>query len=154
METIIFSIPTFHWTNNPNMIKMKWKISHCGNIQFIMKDINNFLMNNYIFFTIVFTLFYLSCVQSHNSHTLLYLNDLNPLIENLYMFWCTWNLILWREPGNKTSSCFYDSKSGAFIPGQSSQEFKIQSHFGSFDPAIREEQWCDDASSQDIRRMC
>ena len=84
----------------------------------------------------------------------LYLNGLNPRFIHLDIISNIFNLILWREPGNKTSSCFYDSKSGAFIPGQSSQEFKIQSHFGSFDPEIREGQWYEYTSSQDIRCMC
>ena len=76
---------------------------------------------------------------------LLYLNDINPWIENLDIFWNIWNMILWREPGNKRSSCFDYSKSGAFIPGHSAQQFKINPNFGNFDPAIEEVIWYDDS---------
>ena len=77
----------------------------------------------------------------------LYLNGINPLIEFIYMFLNIRNLILSREPGNKRSSCFYDSKYGAFIPGQSAQQFKMQPYLGIFDPTIGEGKWHDDETS-------
>ena len=58
-----------------------------------------------------------------------------------------------REPGNKQPSCIDDSKYGEFIPGKSSQQFKIYSHFVGFDTAIGEWQWYDDTSSRDLRCM-
>ena len=70
------------------------------------------------------------------------------------MFWNILNLILWREPGNKRLSCFDDYKSDAFIPVQSAQHFKIQSHFGIYDPEIGEGWWYDDAAAQAIERIC
>ena len=36
----------------------------------------------------------------------------------------------------KRSICFDYSKYGPFVPGKSAQHFKIQSHFGIFDPAF------------------
>ena len=62
-------------------------------IKFVIKHINNFLVKKKHFFVIIFPLFYLSCVVSHNSHVLLYLNSLNPRIKHLDMFWNIWNLI-------------------------------------------------------------
>ena len=66
------------------------------------------------------------------------------------MFWNICNLILWRDAGKKLSSCSDDSKFGAFIFGQSEQQFKINPHFTIFDTVSGEGQWYDDASSQDI----
>ena len=70
---------------------------------------------------------------SHNSHVLLYLNGIDPCIECLDMFWNIWNLVLWREAVKKRSSFSDNYKYGAFILGQSEQQFKIHSHFGIFD---------------------
>ena len=47
--------------------------------------------------------------------------------------------------------CFDDSKNVVFVIGQSGQQFKIQSHFGSFDPVIGEKQWYDDDASQALK---
>ena len=63
------------------------------------------------------------------------------------MFWNIWNLILWGKVGNKQPSCSDDSKYGTFIHGQSEQQYKVQSHFGIFDPIIWEVQWYDDSAS-------
>ena len=93
-------------------------------------------MKKKCFFTIMFPPLYFSCVKSHNSHMFLYLNGINPQIEHLNMFLNIWILILLREPGNKRSSRFDDSKSDTFVPGKSAQHFKMQSHFGIFDPEI------------------
>ena len=90
----------------------------------------------------------------HNSHVFLYLNGLNLCIEHLDMFWNIWNLILWREVIKKRWSYSDDSKYGAFILGKSEQQFKIQSHFGIFDPVIGEGQWYDDAASHAIKFIC
>ena len=91
---------------------------------------------------------------SHNSHVLLYLNVFNPCIEHLDMFLNIWNLILWKESWNKWSSYSNDYKYGAFILGKSEQQFKIQSHFGIFDPVIGYGQWYDDAGSQAFKCKC
>ena len=71
METIISSLPTFHWTNDSNMSKIKIHFLYCDNAMFFLKEIHNFLVKNNLLFTI--TLF-LSCISSHNPHVLLYLN--------------------------------------------------------------------------------
>ena len=106
------------------------------------------------FFVIIFPLFYLSCIVSHNSHMFLYLNGIDPCIKHLYLFWNIRNSIFWREAGNKISRCTDDSKSGSFIPIQSEQRFKIQSHFKILDPVIVEGRLYDEESSQDLRCMC
>ena len=65
-----------------------------------------------------------------------------------------WDLILWREAGNKQSICSDDYEYGAFILGKSEQQLKIQSHFGIFDPVIGEVHWSDDAASQALKCIC
>ena len=65
---------------------MKLQFLYIGNVKFIMKEINNFLMYKKHLFTIILPILYLSCMLSHNSHVLLYLNGLNTCIEHLYMF--------------------------------------------------------------------
>ena len=70
------------------------------------------------------------------------------------MFWNIWNLVLWREAWKKLSSCSDCSKYGPFILGQSEQKFKIQSHFGIFDPVIGAGQWYDDTSSHALQFTC
>ena len=103
------------------------------------------------FFVVILPLFYLSCMLSHNSHVLLYLNGLNPCIKHLDVFWIIWGLMLWREAGNERSSFSGYYKYGAFVIVKSEQELKIKSHFGIFDPVIGEEQWYDDAASQALK---
>ena len=49
IETIISSLPTFHWTNNPGMKNMKWYFFYCGNVKKIMKDIYTFLVKSKTF---------------------------------------------------------------------------------------------------------
>ena len=44
-----------------------------------------------------------------------------------------------RSGGNR-SRCFDDSKYGALIPGNSEQQFNMQSHLGIFDPVVVEVQ--------------
>ena len=83
----------------------------------------------------------------------LYLNGINPWNEYLDMFWNIWNLILWRE-GWKKRWCSGDSKYGAFILGQSEQQFKIQDHFGILYPIIGEVQWYDDEASYYLKCIC
>ena len=83
-----------------------------------------------------------------------YSNGLNLCTEHLDMFWSIWNLILWREAGNKRSSCSDYSKHGAFIIGQSEQQFKIQSHFGIFDTIIGDGKWYGKAESQALKSIC
>ena len=73
---------------------------------------------------------------SHNSHVLLNLNGLKLYIGGFDIFWYIWNLILWRESGKKQLSCSDYSKYGAFILGQSEQQFKIKSHFVIFDTLL------------------
>ena len=63
------------------------------------------------------------------------------MYQTLDIFWNIWNLILWRESGNKRSSCSEDYNSSAFIPGKSEQKFKINPHIGIFDPVIEDGQW-------------
>ena len=65
-----------------------------------------------------------------------------------------WNLILWREAEKKISSCSDDSKYGALIIGKLEQQYKIQSHYGIFDPVIVEEQLYEYASSQALKCIC
>ena len=65
---------------------------------------------------------------------LLYSSGLNKWIRHLDMSWNIFNFVVWSETLNKQSSCSGNYKSGAFVPGQSAQQFKIQSHFGIFDP--------------------
>ena len=137
-EKIISSIPPFHWTNNPNTIKMKWQFFHYGNVFFSWKtSITPWWIKKH-FFNMLLTLLYFSCMFSHNSHVFLYLNVLNPCIGNLDMFWNIWNLTLWRKVGKKPSICSDDYKFGSLIPGQPEQQSRIQSHFGIFDPIIGE----------------
>ena len=101
----------------------------------------------------MFSLLFLSCMSSHNSHIFLYLNGINMCIQHLYMFWNIRNLVLWRELENIWSSCFDDSKYGEFIPRQSEQQFKIQSYSGIFNHIIDEGQWYDDTASQALKCM-
>ena len=106
------------------------------------------------FFAIILPLLSLSSMLSHNSHILLYLNGLKTSIEHLYMFFNKWNLIIWRDAVKKQWSCSDDYKYGAFILRQSKQQFKIQSHFGIFDPVLGEVQWYDDAASHALKFIC
>ena len=106
--------------------------------EIFMKDIYNFLDKNKKSFTIIIPLLYFSSMLSYNSHVLFYFNGLNPCIKHLYMFLNIWNLFLLREAGNRRSCCSDDNKYGEFIVGQPEQQFKIQSNFGIFDPAIGE----------------
>ena len=73
---------------------------------------------------------------------------------NLDMFQIIWNLSLQSEPGNKPSGYFDSFKQGAFVLGQSAQQFKIQSHFGIFDTKIGQGQFSDDTASQTRKCMC
>ena len=70
------------------------------------------------------------------------------------MFLNVYNFILGRDPGNKQFSLSDDSKSCAFVAGNSEQQFKIQYHFENFDPEKGEKQLYDNAAPQDIRCMC
>ena len=70
------------------------------------------------------------------------------------MFWNILNLFLWNQTGNKQSSCSVDYKYREFIFGQPEKQFKIQSHFGIFDPVIGEVQWYDDSASQYLKCIC
>ena len=106
------------------------------------------------FFVVILPLFYLSCMLSHNSHVLLYLNGLNPCIKHLDVFWIMWGLMLWREAGNERSSFSGYYKYGAFVIVKSEQELKIKSHFGIFDPVIGEGQLYYDTASLDLRCIC
>ena len=49
VETIISGLPTFHWTKNPDLSKMKWQFFCCGNLNIFMKDICYFLTKNRTF---------------------------------------------------------------------------------------------------------
>ena len=70
------------------------------------------------------------------------------------MFWNIWNLFIWREAGNKLSSCSHDSKYGVFVIGQSEQKFNIHYHFGVFYSFIEEVQWYNDSASHAIKCIC
>ena len=70
------------------------------------------------------------------------------------MFLNLWDLILWRKSGKKQSSCSDDYKYVSLILVQSEQQFKIQSHFGIFDPVIGEGQLYDDAESYVLKSIC
>ena len=89
----------------------------------------------------------------HNSHVFLYLNGFKPCIKHYDIFWNIWTF-LWRYSRKKQWICSDDSKYRVFILGQSEQQFKIQSHFGIFDPVIGEGQWCDDVSSIGLKCIC
>ena len=128
-EAIISSLPTFHWTKNTDMSKMKWKCFYCGNIKSLWKKSITSSWRTKHFFAIILPFFSLSCVISHNSHILFFLNGLNLFIKHLDVFWNIWNLILWRDSGKKRSSCYDYSKNGSFIIGKSEQQFKTQSRF-------------------------
>ena len=130
-------------------------VFYCGYANYFIKDVNKFLVNEIFFLHHNFPclIFVLCFIVSHNSHMFLYLNGTNPCIEHLDMFWNLWNLILWRESGKKIPSCSDDSKSGALIPGQSEQHFKIQYHFIIFDPINGEVKGYNDASSQALQFM-
>ena len=117
---------------------MKWTFFYCGNIIFLWKTSMTSSWRTKPLFPILFPLISLSCVKYHNLHTFLHLNGINPWIEYLDIFWYIWYSILSREQRNKWSSCFYYSKSGTVVLGQSSQHFKIQSHFENFDPVIED----------------
>ena len=134
METIISSIPTFHGTNNHNMSKMKWQFFNCGNVNFIMKDIYNFLLKNKTYLRQYYSS--LVCVRYDITQLIrtIISNFLNLCIKYLDMFWNIWNLILSTEARKKQSSYSDDYKYGAFILGQSEEQFKLQSHFVTFDP--------------------
>ena len=58
-----------------------------------------------LFLTWVFLLLYFSCIVSHNSQVLLYLNVHNPLIEHLDISWKY--EIIWyvNHQGNNTQGC-------------------------------------------------
>ena len=58
-----------------------------------------------------------------------------------------------KESRNKWLSYFEYYKSGAFIPGQSEQQLKIQFHFLRFNPVVGEGKWYDDAASQVLKCM-
>ena len=60
-------------------------------------------------------------------------------------------LNLWSKTGKKLSSWYDNSKHRALIIGKSEKQFKIQSHFGIFDPIIGEGQWYEDAASQALK---
>ena len=104
---------------------MTWQFFYCGNILFLMKNINNFLMKNKIIFTWILPLFSLSFILLNKSHMFLYLNDIHIWIEHLYILWNMWKFISWRETGKW--SIFFD---GAFIPGHSVKQFNMHSHLG------------------------
>ena len=70
------------------------------------------------------------------------------------MFWDIRNLILWTDAGKKLLRFPDDYKNGAFIIGQSEQQFKIQSHFGIFYPLFGEKKWYDDAASHALKCIC
>ena len=57
------------------------------------------------------------------------------------------------EAGHKRSSFSDDYKYEALILGQLEQQFKIQSHFGIFDPLFGEGQWYDDSASHALKCM-
>ena len=132
MKIFFYSLPTFPLNQeSPNTSNMKWNLFYCRNIYFVMKDIYGSLAKKTLFLTIFFPPFSFSRVISHKSHMLLYLNGLNPWIDHLDIFFEIYGtLFFWRKPGNKRSSYFDYFKSGAFIPRQSAQHFKIHSHFG------------------------
>ena len=67
------------------------------------------------------------------------------------IFWNIWNLFLWRETGNKWSSCSDDFQYGVFILGQSEHQFKSQSYFGIFDQVFGERQWYVDGASHALK---
>ena len=81
-----------------------------------------------LLFTWNFPIFNLSCVISHNSQVLLYLNGLNPWIEHLDIFLNMWNFILVNEP-EKTLCILYNYKYGDFILVKSKQKSNILHHF-------------------------
>ena len=72
---------------------------------------------------------------------------------NIYIYFEIYGIFL-RDPENKLSKCFDDSKSCSFIPVKLAQQFKIKSHFEFFDPALGEGQLYGDAASRDLRYMC
>ena len=111
-------------------------------------------MKNKTFLHHLYIFLYLSIILSNNSHVFLYINGLKPCIEHFDIFWNIWNLVLWREAGKKRRSCSDDSKFGAFILGQSEQQFKIDSHFGISDPVVGEGQFYYDASSHALKFIC
>ena len=97
---------------------------YCGNVRKSWKTSITSLWRIKHLFIFVFSLFYLSCILSHNSHEFLYLNGINPCIECLDMYWNIWNLILWRKLGKKRSSCSDYSECWAFILWQSNNSSK------------------------------
>ena len=153
-EKIISSLLTFHRTKITDMRNMKWQFFHCGNVFFFFEYVYNFLGKNKTFLHHLFHILSLSGLSSHNSQIFLYLNGLNPCIEHLDMFWNKWNFILWRQLGKKKSSCYDDSKYGAFILGQSEQQLKIQFRFGIFDTVIGYGKLYDDVESHALKYIC
>ena len=143
---IISILPTFHWTKNPDMSKMKWKFFYCGNIKFSWKTSITSSWRTKHFFTIILPLLSLSVMISHNSHILLCLNGISTCIKRLDLLWNIWNLILWRDTEKKLLSFSDDYKNWAFVIGQSEQQFKIQSHFEIFYPLFGEKTWYDGKS--------
>ena len=99
-------------------------VLYCGNLKNSWKTSITSSWREKYSFAIIIPLLSLSYILSQNSHVLLYFNGLNPCIEHLDMFWNIWNLILWKETGNKWSSCYDYSKYEAFILGQSEQQLK------------------------------
>ena len=150
MKIIFFSLPGFHWTKSPNKINMKWQFFYCGVFFKWNTSITSSWRTKH-YFTIILTLLSVSCILSHNSHLFLYLNGINLCKEHLDMFWNIWNLILWREAWKKQWSCSGDSKYGAFIFGQSEQQFKIRDPFVVLYLVIGWVQWYDDEASHDLK---
>ena len=116
-----------------------------------MKTIYNFLVKNKKIFSVILTLLYFSIIISHNSHLFLYLNGLNSCTKYLDIFWNIWNLTLLRQADKKQSICSDYSITGAFINGQSEQQFKIQCHFVIFYSKTGEGKGYDDAASQALK---
>ena len=72
-------------------------------------------------------------------------------VSKIDIFWYVWNLIIWREAGNKRSSCSDGYKYVSFVLGELEQQLKMQSHLGIFDPVIGEGQSYDDAVSNTLK---
>ena len=71
------------------------------------------------------------------------------------MYWTFICVLKYIELTGKKRSSFSDEyKSGAFIPGQPEQQFKIQSYFGICYPEIGEGWWYNDAASKNLICLC
>ena len=106
------SFLVFPYSIEPRILtKSGWNYNffYCGNVKFVMKYTNNFLTKNKTFLhhkisSLLLILYFITQLTR-----VPIVKRSSSMYRTFIYIWNIWDLILWKETGNKQSSCSDDS---------------------------------------------